>query len=189
MPQISRQNHYVPKWYQKEFIRGSRGTLYRLDLDPPKRQLPNGRTLAGRDVQLRSPKRCFVEEDLYTTRFGQPLNDEVERFLFGPIDTTGALAVRAFVGNEPQATHNHFQSFFEYLDAQKLRTPTGLDWIYVRYPNLTQIDLMVEMQARSSDSGEDDWSLPHLRDSWTAPWRNSQSGWVGTSQCRSVVSP
>ena len=144
--QLSRQNHYVPKWYQKGFICGLRGTLHRLDLDPPKRQLPNGRTVGKRDVQLRSPKRCFVEEDLYTTRLGQTLNDEVERFLFGPVDTTGALAVRAFAGNDPQAIHNHFQSFFEYLDAQKLRTPKGLDWINIRYPNLTQIDLMVEMQ-------------------------------------------
>ena len=83
---------------------------------------------------MRSPKRCFVEEDLYTTRFGQTLNDEVERFLFGRIDTTGALAVRAFVGNDPQAIHEHFQSLFEYLDAQKLRTPKGLDWIEIRYP-------------------------------------------------------
>ena len=146
MTQLSRQNHYVPKWYQKGFTCGSRGTLHHLDLDPPKRQLPNGRTVAGRDLQLRSPKRCFVEEDLYTTRFGQTLNDEVERFLFGHIDTTGALAVRAFVGNDPQAIHDHFQSFFQYLDAQKLRTPKGLDWIEIRYPTLSQVDLMVEMQ-------------------------------------------
>ena len=146
MSQLSRQNHYVPKWYQKRFILGSKGTLHRLDLDPPARQLPNGRKVTGRDVQLRAPKRCFVQEDLYTTRFGQMINDEVERFLFGPIDTTGALAVRAFAGNDHQAIHNHFQSFFEYLDAQKLRTPKGLDWIDIRYPNLTQMDLMVEMQ-------------------------------------------
>ena len=146
VPQLSRQNHYVPKWYQKGFISGLRGTLHRLDLDPPKRQLPNGRTVAGRDLQLRSPKRCFVEEDLYTTRFGQTLNDGVERFLFGPIDTTGALAVRAFVGNDPEAIHEHFQSLFEYLDAQKLRTPKGLDWIEIRYPTLSQVDLMVELQ-------------------------------------------
>ena len=143
---LSRQNHYVPKWYQKGFISAPRCALYRLDLDPPKRQLPSGRTFTERDVQPRPPKRCFVEKDLYTTRFGQILDDEVERFLFGPIDTTGALAVRAFAGGNSQAVHNHFRPFFEYLDAQKLRTPTGLDWIHIRYPNLDQIDLMVEMQ-------------------------------------------
>ena len=147
MAQLSRQNHYVPQWYQRAFICGSRGTLYRLDLDPPKRKLSNGRTVTGTSVHLRSPKRYFVEEDLYTTRFGQTLNDEVERFLFGRIDTTGALAVRAFAGNDKRAIHNHFQSFFEYLNAQKLRTPKGLDWIDIRYPDLTQVDLMVEMQS------------------------------------------
>ena len=52
----------------------------------------------------------------------------------------------ALVGNDPQAIHDHFQSLFEYLDAQKLRTPKGLDWIEIRYPTLSQVDLMVEMQ-------------------------------------------
>ena len=146
MSQLSRQNHYVPKWYQKGFILGSRGTLYRLDLDAASRQLPNGRKVVGRDVQLRSPKRCFVQQDLYTTRIGRMITDEVERYMFGPIDATGALAVRAFADGNQQAIHDRFQSFFEYLDAQKLRTPKGLDWIDIRYPNLTQLDLMVEMQ-------------------------------------------
>ena len=146
MPQLSRRNHYVPKWYQKGFSCGTRSTLHYLDLHPLSRQLPNGRTITARNLQLLSPKRCFVEEDLYTTQFGQTINDEVERFLFGSIDASGALAVRAFAGNDPRAIHNHFQSFFAYLDAQKLRTPKGLDWIEIRYPSLTQVDLMVEMQ-------------------------------------------
>ena len=146
MPQLSRRNHYVPQWYQKGFIHGTRGTLPHLDLDPPKTDLPDGRTITGRSVTLLSPKRCFVEQDLYTTRFGKTINDEVERFLFGAIDTSGARAVRAFAGNDPQAIHNHFQSFFAYLDAQKLRTPKGLDWIEIRYPRLTQFELMEEMQ-------------------------------------------
>ena len=81
-----------------------------------------------------------------TTRFGKTINDEVERFLFGAINTSGARAVRAFAGNNPQAIHNHFQSFFAYLDAQKLRTPKGLDWIEIGYPRLTQFELMEEMQ-------------------------------------------
>ena len=125
---------------------GSRGTLYRLDLEAASRQLPNARKVVGRHVQLRSPKTCFVQQDLYTTRIGRLINDEVERYLFGPIDATGALAVRAFADDNEQAIHDRFQSFFEYLDAQKLRTPKGLDWIDIRYPDLTQVDLMVEMQ-------------------------------------------
>ena len=144
--QISRDNHYVPKWYQKGFLLGTRGTLHRLDLNPPTRQLPDGRTIVGKALELRSPKRCFQVQDLYTTRFGRTLNDEVERFLFGAIDSVGALAVRAFAGGDARAIHDRFQGFFEYLDAQKLRTPKGLDWIKSKYPSLTQVDLMVEMQ-------------------------------------------
>ena len=143
---ITRQNHYVPIWYQKRFILGPRSTLQYLDLDPPKTELPNGRTIIGKEFELRSPKRSFRERDLYTTRFGRTLNDEIEKFLFGAIDTSGATAVRAFAGGNPQVIHEYFQQFFEYLNAQKLRTPKGLDWIKSRYPNLTQIDLMLELQ-------------------------------------------
>ena len=144
--QIARQNHYVPIWYQKGFIIGPRTTLQYLDLDPQKTELPNGSVIVGEELKLRSPQRCFREKDLYTTRFGRSLNDEVEKFLFGAIDASGATAVNAFVGSDPQMIHGYFQQFFEYLNAQKLRTPKGLDWIKSSYPSLTQVDLMLEMQ-------------------------------------------
>ena len=143
---ITRQNHYVPIWYQKGFILGLRGTLQFLDLDPPKTVLPNGCILIGKELELRSPKRCFRTKDLYTTRFGRTLNDEVEKFLFGEIDSSGAIVVRALASNEQRIVHKYFQRFFEYLNAQKLRTPKGLDWIKSRYPSMTQVDLMLEMQ-------------------------------------------
>src|SRR4029434_10282724 len=111
--QITCQNHYVPVWYQKGFILGPRTTLQYLDLDPPKTELPNGRVIVGKKLELLAPKKCFREKDLYTTRFGRTLNDEVERFLFGAIDTAGAIAVRAVTGNDLQAIHEYFQRFFE----------------------------------------------------------------------------
>ncbi|MYB75744.1 MAG: hypothetical protein F4X83_01315 [Chloroflexi bacterium] len=143
---IARQNHYVPIWYQKGFILGPRNTLHYLDLDPPKIELPDGRIFIQKELKLRSPKQSFRERDLYTTRFGRILNDEIEKFLFGEIDTSGATAVRAFTGGKLQVIHDNFQRFFEYLNAQKLRTPKGLDWIKGRYPDLMQIDLMLELQ-------------------------------------------
>lgn len=88
-----------------------------------------------------------MEEDLYTTRFGSVINDEVERYLFGEIDSLGAPAVRAFSSGDVVGIHNSFQNFFSYLDAQKVRTPKGLDWIKSKYPQLTQLELMIEMQA------------------------------------------
>jgi len=93
------------------------------------------------------PKDCFCEHDLYATHVGTILNDEVEKYLFGSIDVRGAKAVRAFADGDPCAMHDSFQDFFEYLDAQKLRTPKGLDWIKSRYPALNQLQLMREMQG------------------------------------------
>lgn len=147
-PQITRQNHYVPIWYQKGFIVDPSKSLQLLDLDPPRITLPDGRSKLLRSVHLnRAPSTCFVEEDLYTTRFGSVINDEVERYLFGAIDRLGATAVRAFASGDVVGIHESFQHFFSYLDAQKVRTPKGLDWIKSKYQQLTQLELMIEMQA------------------------------------------
>lgn len=145
--QVTRHNHYVPIWYQKGFIVGTGASLNYLDLNPPATILPDGRAIRGRALSYRAPKSCFWSKDLYTTQFGGILNDEIERFLFGTIDDFGARAVRAFASGDLVAIHKLFRHFFEYLDAQKLRTPKGLDWIKSKYPNLTQLDLMIEMQA------------------------------------------
>lgn len=148
MPQqVTRQNHYVPIWYQKGFLLGSARALHVLDVDPPGTKLQDGRVITGRAITSRAPRGCFWAEDLYTTRFGNAINDEVERYLFGEIDSFGARAVRAFAANDGAAIHSLFLRFFEYLDAQKLRSPKGLDWIKSKYPQLTQRGLMVEMQA------------------------------------------
>ena len=144
-PQITHRNHYVPAWYQKGFLVGSRKKLQYLDLDP-RRELPDGREMVGKKLELRGPRGCFWEFDLYTRRFGDQLNDDIEKLLFGEIDRKGALAVRAFIGTDLKEIHDNFQSFFDYLNAQKLRTPKGLDWVQSMYPSLTQSDLMLEMQ-------------------------------------------
>lgn len=138
----------MPIWYQKGFIVDPSKSLQLLDLDPPRIVLPDGRAKTLRNVHLnRAPASCFVAEDLYTTRFGSAINDEVERYLFGAIDNLGAPAVRAFASGDVVGIHKSFQHFFSYLDAQKVRTPKGLDWIKSKYPQLTQLGLMIEMQA------------------------------------------
>lgn len=55
--------------------------------------------------------------------------------------------MRAFASGDAVVIHESFQNFFSYLDAQKVRTPKGLDWIKSKYPQLTQLGLMTEMQA------------------------------------------
>jgi hypothetical protein len=145
--QITRQNHYVPIWYQRRFTPDGVPSMFYLDSDPRTFVLPDRRVIVGKNVTPRSPKSCFWSEDLYTTRFGGRLNDEVERKLFGVIDNKGARAFTAFSSGDMRAMHDNFHSFFEYLSAQKLRTPKGLDWIKAQYPSLTQLDLMLEMQS------------------------------------------
>ncbi|WP_415898033.1 DUF4238 domain-containing protein [Neptuniibacter sp. QD57_21] len=141
----TRNNHYVPQWHQSGFY------------DEHENQL---RHLKRRDIQLKdgsnkvvfgknwfTSAQCFYEKDLYSTFFGSFVNDDIEKKLFGPIDDNGANAVNAFLTDDQAQWHHYFQDFFTYLDAQKLRTPKGLDWVKAKYPELNQIQLMAEMQA------------------------------------------
>ena len=134
-----------PIWHQKGFLVGSRSKLQYLDHDP-KIELPDGRVIFRKELAARGPKGCFWESDLYTRRFGPESNDDIEKLFFGDIDRKGASAVRAFIGRDLKVIHDNFQSFFAYLNTQKLRMPKGLDWIKGKYPKLTQSELMLEMQ-------------------------------------------
>ncbi|WP_446808514.1 hypothetical protein ACH50O_14635 [Methylomonas sp. 2BW1-5-20] len=107
--QIKRKNHYVPIWYQRRFFAQDKNALYYLDLDPPKKELSDGRVvIIGREVSAPSPKSCFCLNDLYTTQFGNTLNDEIERYLFGEIDDKGAKAARAFANVDLASIHEYF---------------------------------------------------------------------------------
>lgn len=144
----SRDNHYVPIWYQEGFKEpGAVGLTY-LDLNPGVHALPDGRTYTDKArFPKAAPARCFHQYDLYTTFFGPIVNVKIERLMFGKLDTIGSAAVRAFAGDDIREWHRHFQAFFEYLDIQKIRTPKGLAWLRQRYPKLTQNQLMGEMQG------------------------------------------
>ena len=143
----SRDNHYVPQWYQRGFLSGESSKLHYLDLNPETITLPDSTVKKLNSKWQRPTSQCFYQTDLYTTFFGSHINDEIERLLFGKIDDTGAKAVRAYIDNDPRGWHENFREFFSFIDSQKIRTPKGLDWIKDHYPNLTQVDLMVEMQA------------------------------------------
>lgn len=145
--QQTRNNHYVPQWYQRGFLAPGQSRLFHLNLDPDCKTLPDGRQVPRTARHEWGTKMCFVKYDLYTTRFGSIVNDDIEKHLFGILDDKGSKAVRAFALGDPYEVHETFQDLFEYLAAQKLRTPKGLDWIRSCYGQLDQIDLMVEMQA------------------------------------------
>ncbi len=143
----TRNNHYVPQWYQEGFLEPGRNTYSYLDLCPFQHTLPDGRVVTERSKFHSPTSRAFRQRDLYSTFFGTSINDEIERKLFGDIDSRGAHAVRAFVDDDARGWHSHFKTFFEYVDVQKVRTPKGLDWLSAQYPRVTQNDLMCEMQG------------------------------------------
>ncbi|TCK32463.1 uncharacterized protein DUF4238 [Paraburkholderia sp. BL8N3] len=145
--QQTRNNHYVPQWYQRGFLAPGQSRLFHLNLDPDRKTLPDGRQVPRTALHEWGTKNCFVQYDLYTTHFGPIVNDDVEKYLFGVVDDKGAKAVRAFALGNHADVHESFQDFFEHMAAQKLRTPKGLDWIRSCYGALGQTDLMVEMQA------------------------------------------
>lgn len=144
----TRNNHYVPQWYQEGFFEPGRSSLSYVDMTPDRKVLPDGRVIVQNSAWDDTPtSMAFRQRDLYSTFFGTSINDEIERHLFGDIDTRGSKAVRAFLGTDVREWHEHFQTFFEYLDIQKIRTPKGLDWLKTQYPKLTQNELMYEMQG------------------------------------------
>ncbi|TBD83253.1 DUF4238 domain-containing protein [Rhizobium ruizarguesonis] len=143
----TRDNHYVARWYQEGFFEPGRKNYRYLDLHPEVTVLPEGRSFTAKHRFTSAPAQCFYTTDLYTTFFGDEINDEIEKRLFGPIDEWGSRAVRAFMGTDGAERARHFQQFFSYLDAQKFRTPKGLDWLRRHYPALNQNELMREMQG------------------------------------------
>src|SRR5450631_2354588 len=143
----TRNNHYVPQWYQEGFFEIGRNTLAYLDMKPPQSILDGGRVITERALFDAPTSRAFQQRDLYSTFFGTSVNDEIERHLFGDIDARGSKAVRVFAEADVGGWHRHFQTLFEYIDIQKIRTPKGLDWLKAQYPTLTQNELMFEMQG------------------------------------------
>ncbi|EAZ98531.1 hypothetical protein MELB17_00320 [Marinobacter sp. ELB17] len=113
-------------------------------------ELPDGSIKKSPSTKWQTAAQRFYEKDLYSTFFGENLNDEIEQRLFGPIDDSGSKAIRAFLTNDQSQWHRSFQDLFIYLDAQKLRSPKGLDWIKSKYPELSQLQLMMEMQSLRS---------------------------------------
>jgi hypothetical protein len=138
-----RNNHYVPEWYQRHFLPAASGELHIFDKRAEKtKTLPDGRVIPIRPWELlrRGPRRFFCHEDLYTTQvLGKP-NTEIEQMLFGALDDKGARAhamllkwpitkTRIPMPEYPVDCGNPAQriaDYTEYLDAQKLRTPKGL---------------------------------------------------------------
>lgn len=123
-----RNNHYVPKWYQRLFIPSMGQAKYHyLDLISKKIDCGNGKMLSKENVRSWGADSCFKEKDLYTTFFGDLLSVEIEKFFFGKIDARSREALDYFANfKHPHANGEAFKVIMNYMSTQKLRTPKGL---------------------------------------------------------------
>lgn len=125
-------NHYVPRWYQRRFLPANlkEQKVYYLDLTPDKVCHTDGGIYQRKECRRLGPGSCFAERHLYTLFFGANAADVIEKRFFGSIDRLGAGAVEFFanyvLNSETEAS---LRNLLRYLDAQKLRTPKGLDYI------------------------------------------------------------
>lgn len=126
-----KRNHYVPQWYQRRFLSSGQSEQKFAYLDmSPQRVTRDGRTHTRRGLLHWGPRRCFVEEDLYTTRFGNWESTEIEEKFFGQIDRNGKAAVEYFSSFEhPSADGDALRALLLFMAAQKMRTPKGLDYL------------------------------------------------------------
>ncbi|AZD73468.1 DUF4238 domain-containing protein [Pseudomonas chlororaphis] len=146
--QQSYRHHYVPQWYQKRFLIPGTSSFKVLDLKPEVYRDEAGRVRGvARSILDKGPDAWFFESELYTVRAFGIANNDIETMLFGVIDKSGKEAVEALVSEDWNKMHKTYSIFFEYMDAQRLRTPKGLAFLALVAQARTQYELMMQMQA------------------------------------------
>ncbi len=131
MPDEYRNHHYVPQWYQKKFMLPGEHELFQLDLNPETFTDPRGVRHIRKAVKRQGSKKCFVEEDLYTTKIRGIEVKDIEKHFFGEIDTKGRPAVEYFekFGYPLKDWGTSLEDILRYMSTQKLRTPKGLSFL------------------------------------------------------------
>jgi hypothetical protein len=165
-------HHFVPQWYQKRFLQSGQTKFRYLDLHPD--TVVNGKVRYQRRSLLHwGPARCFYKGDLYTLRLGNWTTDQIEKRFFGEIDNRGRKAVQLFgVYSGPRdEVGQAFQDLTVYMDAQRFRTPRGLDWIRksadLRDQSQTLVFMQQVFQLHTTMWTEGVWEIARARHSPT----------------------
>jgi len=148
--QQSHVHHYVPRWYQRRFLPPGQSTFSYLTLHPTI-VYSNGVRHERRALLRWGPDRCFCQDDLYTLNVGNLSTDVLEKRFFGDIDNRGRAAVKLFGDyggtsleqNVPEAFHN----LVRYMDAQRFRTPRGLDRLRAMVQSASRNETLLIMQG------------------------------------------
>jgi hypothetical protein len=145
----SHAHHYVPQWYQKRFLPRGVTNFFYLDLQPETVTWKGG-SHQRKAVRRLGPSVCFRSDDLYTVKLGNWTTDQIERSFFGAVDVRGREAVAHFADytgiSEP--TWGAGRDLVPYMDAQKFRTPKGLDLIRKRTGNADRNAVLFQMQTQ-----------------------------------------
>ena len=146
MSEVYKHNHYVPEWYQKRFLPTGQSRHHYLDLKPQVVER-DGHKFTRKALLNWGPKKCFAQDDLYTTRWGGFENRDIEKFFFGQVDSRGKRAVEhfsdwSFNGESADA----LQALLHYMSVQKLRTPKGLGWLKRDSGNRDKNNLLILLQ-------------------------------------------
>jgi hypothetical protein len=130
-------------------MRPAQHRYYRLDLAPDE-VTEDWVKYRRKDLHYWSPERVFAQTDLYTTKWGEITNTEIEQFFFGQLDAKAPAALDYFASfKDPDVDTEAFNTLLPYMSVQKLRTPKGLADLASRsksqHPNLTLL-LLQEVQ-------------------------------------------
>ena len=168
----SHVHHYVPQWYQKRFLQVGQTQFHYLDLHPD--TLVTGKASYTRRALLRwGPSRCFFKDDLYSLKLGNWTSDQIERTFFGDIDRNGRDAVKVFgdYNGYSDRVYEVFRALPAYMDAQRIRTPKGLDRLRsltdVRDQNATLLLMQQVFQYHTTMWTEGVWEIVRARQSPT----------------------
>jgi uncharacterized protein DUF4238 len=170
--QQARIHHYVPQWYQKRFLKTGQFKFHYLDLHPETIN-NNGVRYQRRTLLNWEPVRCFHKTDLYTLKLGKWTTDDVEKRFFGVIDSRGRDAVGLFgdYNGYRDGLNEAFQALPQYMDAQRFRTPRGLDRLKamtdVRDHNVMLLAMQRVFQFHTTMWTEGVWEIVRARQSPT----------------------
>jgi hypothetical protein len=129
-------NHYVPRWYQRRFLLPGDTRLRYLDLRPERIPAAPGRKFRS-NLMHWGPERCFARDHLYTIKLGRWMTDEIEHGFFRQIDEGGRVGVDFFANYRLTAEFEEaWHGLMAFMDAQRFRTPRGLDW----FSKATRVD-------------------------------------------------
>src|SRR5229473_4778806 len=171
--QQSRVHHYVPQWYQRRFLKSDQNRFHYLDLHPKTVSHDGVHRHRRRDLLSWGPARCFCADELYTTKFGNWLSDEIERRFFGPIDSQGMESVRTIANFEglSHSSGTGLDLLPSYMDAQRMRTPRGLErfqsQIDIRDRNQTLFAMQRLFQLHTTMWPQGVWEVVRARESPT----------------------